>query len=110
MKTALAVRHLAFEDLGTLEPVLARAGYAVRHHDIGLNSSEALREADPDLLVVLGGPIGVYETDRYPWPLDELDLLANRLAALRPTLGSCLGAQSMARALDAQVRRGLSRR
>lgn len=103
MRSVVAIRHLAFEDLGSFGPALERAGYHVRTHDIGLDEPEALRDLDPDLLVVLGGPIGAYEDDAYPLLREEISLLERRLAAGRPTLGICLGAQLMARALGARV-------
>jgi len=52
---------------------------------------------------VLGGPIGAYDDDLYPTLKDELNLLEMRLSANRPTIGICLGAQLMARALGARV-------
>ena len=61
----------------------------------------------PISLIVLGGPIGVYETDTYPFIADEID--GDRSAAFdagRPTLGICLGAQMMAAALGARVAPG----
>lgn len=103
MKTAIAIRHLAFEDLGSFALVLEGAGYRVRCHDIGLDEPGDLRELDPDLLIVLGGPIGAYEDEVYPFLCDEIALLERRLAVGRATLGICLGAQLMARALDARV-------
>src|SRR3546814_15970605 len=51
----------------------------------------------------MGGPMGVYETDRHPWIPHELERLSARIAADRPTLGVCLGIQMMAAAMGADV-------
>src|ERR1700733_11064461 len=102
-KTALAIRHVHFEDLGSLEPSLLSAGYQVRYADSGIDDLAAVDALAPDLLVTLGGPIGAYEDDLYPMLKDEVRLLEARLAAERPTLGICLGAQLMARALGSRV-------
>lgn len=101
MPTLAAIRHLAFEDLGGFAQPLQQAGYAIRYHDVGVDDFAAI--GDPDLLVILGGPIGAYEDDLYPCLKDEIALLAARLAVRRPTLGICLGAQLMARALGSRV-------
>jgi GMP synthase (glutamine-hydrolysing) len=103
MRTAIAIRHVHFEDLGSLEPALERAGYKVRYADCGVDKIGELDPVRSDLVVVLGGPIGAYEDDLYPWLKDELTLLEKRLGANRPTIGICLGAQLMARALGARV-------
>lgn len=102
MPYALAIRHIAFEDLGVLGEVLITRGFEIAYVDAvgGLSGVDPLR---PDLLVVLGGPIGVYEQDAYPFLRDELRLLERRLAAGRPILGICLGCQLLARALGARV-------
>jgi GMP synthase (glutamine-hydrolysing) len=71
--------------------------------DVCAEDLAALNPVESDLLIVLGGPIGAYEDDLYPTLKDELKLLERRLAAQRPTLGICLGAQLMARALGARV-------
>ncbi|HSO42643.1 MAG TPA: glutamine amidotransferase [Rhodospirillales bacterium] len=104
MKTAVAIRHVAFEDLGTFEPVLAAAGYTMRYLEAaGSELSAPGAAADADLLVILGGPIGAYEEQSYPFLADELRLLESRVAAGRPLLGICLGAQIIARGLGARV-------
>ena len=103
--TVLALRHLAFEDLGLLRPVLEARGFG-RFLTLDAGVDE-LRDVDldaVDLLVVLGGPIGAYDDALYPYLKDELALIQRRLAARRPLLGICLGAQLMARALGAPVR------
>lgn len=103
-KIALAIRHVHFETLGTFEPVLADAGYALRYFDVGRDDFAECDFDEPDLLVVLGGPIGVYEADIYPFLSSELDLLRTRLSAGRSTLGICLGGQLLAAALGAKVK------
>lgn len=106
MKTCLALRHVPFEDLGLFGPALARRGYAVRYVDVAIEALERQPMLDADLVVVLGGPIGAYDADRYPFLAVEIERLRARLAADRPTLGICLGAQLMAAALDARVAPG----
>ncbi|WDZ81352.1 glutamine amidotransferase (plasmid) [Ensifer adhaerens] len=100
---AVAVRHVHFEDLGTFADALAAAGFAIEYRDVGNADYLSFDPIEPDLLVVLGGPIGVYEETAYPFVAEEISLLQTRLAANRPTLGNCLGAQLIARALGARV-------
>ncbi len=95
------IGHVAFEDLGVFGPVLEQAGHGLETLQAGVDDlGDPLA---PDLLVVLGGPIGVYEQDRYPFLREEIGLIRQRLAARKPTLGVCLGAQLMAAALGARV-------
>ena len=101
MPSVVAIRHVPFEDLGLLGELLVERGWTVDYRDAGVDSLES--PDDPDLLVVLGGPIGVYEEDDYPFLTEELRLVEDRLTAGRPTLGLCLGAQVLARALGARV-------
>ena len=103
METCLAIRHVAFEDIGSLGMVLEERGVAVRYIEAGADNIAALDPLAPDLVVVLGGPIGATEDQLYPFLADETRLLAARLAAGRPVIGICLGAQLMARALGARV-------
>lgn len=105
-KTCLAVRHVAFEDLGLLGPLVTSRGYRIGYHDAGIQPFDARTLLAADLLIVLGGPIGVYERDTYPFIADEVAAIAGRLAADKPMLGICLGAQMMAAALGASVAPG----
>jgi GMP synthase (glutamine-hydrolysing) len=106
MKTCLALRHVIFEDLGTLAPILRHRGFETRYLEVGMDRLEPAEIEGADLLVVLGGPIGVYEEDVYPFLVDESALISRRLSRLRPTLGICLGAQLMAKALGSKVAPG----
>jgi GMP synthase (glutamine-hydrolysing) len=105
-RTCLAVRHVAFEDLGLLGPLVAERGYHIRYLDAGVDPLDAAILSAPDLVIVLGGPIGVYETDAYPFIGVEVAAIAARLQAGRAMLGICLGAQMMAAALGARVAPG----
>jgi GMP synthase (glutamine-hydrolysing) len=103
MKTAIAIRHVHFEDLGVLGPVLWRAGYQVAYRDAGIDPLDPHDLAATDLLVVLGGPLGAYDDAAYPFLIEEMAAVYDRLERDRPTLGICLGAQIMARALGKRV-------
>jgi GMP synthase (glutamine-hydrolysing) len=102
-RSAIAIRHVAFENLGFLSAILDEAGWTVSYCDAAVSdlTDPVLQKAD--LLIVLGGPIGVYDSQPYPFLLHEIALLERRLARDRPTLGICLGSQLMARALGARV-------
>jgi len=100
---ALVLNHLAFEDLGSLEAPLRERGFAIETVDVA-TARFPLPQADTcDLLVVMGGPIGVYDQEDYPFLKDEIACIGQRLAQRKPTLGICLGAQLMAAALGARV-------
>lgn len=103
LKTVQAIRHVNFEDLGSFAAPLRQAGYDIEYVDVAERDLATLNPLGADLLVVLGGPIGVYDHAPYPVISDEIRLLRARLATDRPTLGICLGAQLMAAALGARV-------
>ncbi|MDN5864410.1 MAG: glutamine amidotransferase [Gammaproteobacteria bacterium] len=103
MKSATVIRHLPFEGLGSFADPLAAQGYTIRYLEAGLDDLAATDPLANDLLVVLGGPIGVHQQTDYPYLGDELDIVRSRIAAGRPTLGICLGAQILACALGAKV-------
>lgn len=103
MKTAVAIRHLAFEDLGLIEPWLKRRGWRIVTYDVGIDELWKIDLSQVDLLIVLGGPIGANDDALYPCLAEEVELIRQRLDSGRALLGICLGAQLMARALGAAV-------
>jgi|SRR6185312_3845440 len=105
MKNLLAIRHVPFEDLGSLAEPLAQAGYSIRYADAPTADFDSLAKAKWDLLVVLGGPIGVNDVVDYPFVARELKFVEARLKAGLPLLGVCLGSQFIAKALGAKVYR-----
>lgn len=86
---------------------------AVRAHNINCRimttAYEDIADFDalaPDLLIVMGGAPGVYQASDYPFLQHEQRILEKRLAADRPTIGICLGAQLIAAAMGAKVYKG----
>ncbi|MBW4474787.1 MAG: glutamine amidotransferase [Stenomitos rutilans HA7619-LM2] len=103
MKQVTVIKHVAFEDLGTLAIALKQHDYIITNIEAGVDNLSDLDPFDADLVVVLGGQIGAYEEKAYPFLTHELQFLEQRLASDLPTLGICLGAQLIARALGAKV-------
>lgn len=99
----VALRHLPFEDLDGFAPLFEAQGFALRYIETPVERAFVQAALDADLLVVLGGPIGVYDREDYPFLDDEIDVVRARLLAGKPVLGICLGAQIMAAALGAKV-------
>jgi GMP synthase-like glutamine amidotransferase len=58
---------------------------------------------DAAALVFLGGPMNVDDTERFPFLAREQEIIRQAVRRKIPTLGICLGAQLIARALGAQV-------
>jgi GMP synthase (glutamine-hydrolysing) len=100
---AVAYVHEPHEGLARLREPLERAGFRPVER---YRAPDQEADVRAPLLVVLGGPVGVYEADRFPFLSIEIEVLRARLAAGRPSLGLCLGAQMLAAAAGSTVRRG----
>ncbi|HBR68956.1 MAG TPA: glutamine amidotransferase [Rhodospirillaceae bacterium] len=103
IRNALVFRHLVCEGLGSFEAFLVNAGISVRVVDTPSEDISGLDPLATDLLIVMGGSMGVYDAPECPFLTQEIKFLEKRLAADKPTLGICLGSQLMAAALGAKV-------
>ena len=103
MKSGLIIRHVPHEGIAGFREPIEAAGYVLDRIDVADPRFATLDLAEPDLLIMMGGPMGVYEHEQYPWIRCQQHRLAQRLALDRPTLGVCFGAQLMAAALGARV-------
>lgn len=102
-KRAHVIRHVAFEDLGILDEILKKHAYAIQYFEAGYDDLMVVYDLQPEMLIVLGGPIGVYDQIDYPFLQTETYILKNRIEKDLPTLGICLGAQLIASALNSKV-------
>lgn len=103
MKRALIIRHVPYEGIAGFRKPIEDAGYVIDRVDVtdcGFPTTDFL---SPDLVVAMGGPMGVHERIAYPWIDCEVNRLAIRIGRGLPTLGVCLGAQMVAAALGAKV-------
>ena len=98
--TCTVIRHVAIEDLGYLDEGLSRGGIRFEYVD---GESLTARLPEVETLIVLGGPMGAYEIERYPHLAAVIELIRRQLRDERPVLGICLGAQLVAAAAGGRV-------
>jgi GMP synthase (glutamine-hydrolysing) len=102
-RTVRVIQHMPCEGPGLIAVALARANVAVEVTRVDLGEPVPKDLGDAGGLVVLGGAMGVYEEEQFPYLRDELRLIEATMRADAPVLGVCLGSQLLASALGARV-------
>ncbi|MDE1906419.1 MAG: type 1 glutamine amidotransferase, partial [Rhodospirillales bacterium] len=98
----LVFQHAVSEHPGSFRDVMKARGCTM--HAVELDEGEAIPPLDDfDALLVMGGPMDVWQTAKHPWLLDEMAVIAQWVKAGRPYLGMCLGHQLLAQALGGEV-------
>ena len=96
------IQHVAFEGLGNIEEWIV-----TNKHQLTCTQQfkgDTLPKLDDiDLLIVMGGPMGVYDTDKFAWLSEELEFIKSAIHLGKSVLGICLGSQFIAAALGARV-------
>jgi GMP synthase (glutamine-hydrolysing) len=105
----LVIRHVEPEGSGAIGEALRSRSIEERlvRIDAGERVPERLDGARG--LLVMGGPMGVYEADRFPHLREEMRLIERAVSDGAPVLGVCLGSQLVAAALGARVTRAAQR-
>ncbi len=105
-KEILILQHVTCEGPGLIGKVALNMGFSLR--TIKLFSGEKIPAAPRtcSALIIMGGPMGVYDEAEYPFIADELALIEDAFKGRVPVLGVCLGAQLMARAAGGRVASG----
>ena len=102
----LSIRHVEREGSAAIgEALRARA---IEERVVRIDRGDAVPDGLGEArgLLVMGGPMGVYEADRFPHLRDEIRLIERAVAQDVPVLGVCLGSQLIAAALGASVTPG----
>jgi GMP synthase-like glutamine amidotransferase len=104
----LCLQHVPYEGPGSISDWARRRGHTLV--EVLVPAAGPLPAPGAyDWLIVMGGPMGVHDVDRHPWLRGEKRALRAALDAGRRVLGICLGAQLLAEALGAGVRRNTER-
>jgi GMP synthase (glutamine-hydrolysing) len=97
-------QHVHFENLGSIEEWAVNNGHrltATRFYE----SDEMPDIHSIDWLIIMGGPMGVHDTEEYPWLVKEKAYIQNAIQANKTVIGICLGSQLIADVLGAKVYR-----
>ncbi|MCC6286535.1 MAG: amidotransferase [Chitinophagaceae bacterium] len=95
-------QHVPFEDLGYIETWCSRQGHTLTSTQ-WFEGASLPELTDIDWLIVMGGPMGVYDNDTYTWLDIEKAFIKQSIDAGKIVIGICLGAQLIASALGAKV-------
>jgi GMP synthase-like glutamine amidotransferase len=96
------LQHVPFESLGSIGQWVEDGGHQVTFNRL-YQGDRPPKPGQFDWLIVLGGPMGVYDEDQYPWLVEEKQAIEAAIRAEKTVLGICLGAQLIAVALGKRV-------
>jgi GMP synthase-like glutamine amidotransferase len=98
----LVFQHVSSEHPGSFREVMAARGCTM--HQVELDEGEAIPPlAEFDIMLVMGGPMDVWEEDKFPWLRTEKAAIREWVEAGRPYLGMCLGVQLLADAMGGRT-------
>ena len=102
-------QHAPFEGLGLIEEWLVARGHTLSCTRFYADEAPPVNSGGFDWLIVMGGPMNVYQYDAHPWLSSEKHLIREAITAGKRVLGICLGAQLIADVLGGKVYRNCER-
>ena len=97
----VAIQHVPTEPMGYIEDILKEKG--IEYEYVKVYETNEVKVSDATHIVIMGGPMGVYEEKEYPFLVQEKELIKQAIKSGIPILGICLGAQLIASALGKNV-------
>ena len=98
-------QHVGYRDRAFLPEWAEAAGHQLTR--VLVPETERLPKPEEiDALIVIGGPMSIWDDQNHPWLAPEKQLVAELLQQDKPVLGICLGAQMIAEYLGARVKTG----
>ncbi len=95
-------QHVPFEGLGCIENWIDEQGHVLSSTKFYQNDSLPALD-DIDWLIIMGGPMGVYDESKYDWLKAEKKFIDLAIKADKKVIGICLGSQLIAEALGSKV-------
>ena len=96
------LQHSAINTLGTIEEYAETRGYPLESTRFYETEKQPAMDSF-DLLIIMGGSMGICDYVENPWLIVEKQFIKQVIAAGKPVLGICLGAQLLADVLGAKV-------
>jgi GMP synthase-like glutamine amidotransferase len=94
--------HVPFEGPGVIATWAEEKGHRMEYTML-YEGTQLPGSGDTDLLVIMGGPMNVFDFHAHPWMKEEINWVADYIGTGKRVLGICLGAQIIAAALGADV-------
>ncbi|MBI5179623.1 MAG: type 1 glutamine amidotransferase [Nitrospinae bacterium] len=101
----LVIKNVGIEGPGTLGAFLKKNGYGIKYVDFEKGQKLPATPEEFPLVLFMGGPMNVYEEEKFPFLADELKFIEQCLKRQTKIIGLCLGGQMIARALGAKVKK-----
>lgn len=99
---AIIIKHASFEGPDYILDIIKKHNF--KYKIVNIYENERLPQLNSfDILIIMGGPMGVYEEEKYPWLTKEKGFIKKAIKQNRKILGICLGAQLIAECLEGKV-------